>query len=97
MRFGGATVVVFLVVPLLIAFVSGQAQGQNKDEKHDASTVLTLTDNNWIQEIMHKGEKTHMFVLFENLTCQECRRYGTVMAKLAKHTEGAPQIARANC
>ena len=46
---------------------------------------------------MHKGDKTHVFILFESLDCTECRRYGTLMAQLAKSTEGSPQVARTNC
>ena len=49
-----------------------------------------LTDQNWIQEIMHKGDKAHLFIFFENLDCKECRKNGKVMSELAKHTQGSP-------
>lgn len=53
-------------------------------------SVLTVTDKNWVKKIMHGGEQTHMFVMFETLDCQDCRKYGTTLAKLAKDTNGSP-------
>mmetsp|Transcript_22200 Transcript_22200/g.29703 ORF Transcript_22200/g.29703 Transcript_22200/m.29703 type:complete len:86 (+) Transcript_22200:46-303(+) len=56
-----------------------------------------LTDKNWIKKVMHGGEKTHVLIAFESLSCQECRKYATTLAMLAEQTKGAPMVARAYC
>ena len=88
---------VLAILSTIAVLASGQAQKANKDVEHDTSTVQTLTDQTWIKDIMHKGEKTHMFILYESMDCTECRKYSTMLAKLAEHTNGSPQVARANC
>lgn len=47
---------------------------------------------------MHRSsDKAFVFLMFDSLDCAQCRKYGTLMAKLAKHTQGSPQVARTNC
>lgn len=43
-------------VLLSSSVVQGQAQDSKKEDEHDAMSVLTVTDKNWVKKIMHGGE-----------------------------------------
>ena len=49
---------------------------------------MALTDKNWIKKVMHPGDKAHLLIAFDKISCQKCRKQGTALAKLAQATQG---------
>ena len=43
------------------------------------------------------GRGTHLFTIFQDLECRECRRGATQLAKLANITQDDPVVGRVDC
>ena len=57
---------------------------------------MEITADNWKDKIMG-GRSTHLFAIFQDLECRDCRRGATQLAKLANITQEDPVVGRVDC
>ena len=108
-----AQILVMLCLLSLLGTVQGQAQpdadywdkkkvdedaeAEEVDEEEEpVYNVHRITNDNW-KDIIMIGRDAHLFILFQELECRECRRGATELAKLANITMDEPKVGRVDC